>query len=59
MKVTALHRDVGFVQRGMRAIIKLKTQPVTHYDSPAEMVKHTSPCSTLDERRGLVLRNHV
>lgn len=49
-----LNRDVGFVRRGARTIVKLEAYPFTRYGSLEGVVEHISPDAIADEARGLV-----
>lgn len=49
-----LNRDVGFVRRGARTIVKLEAYPFTRYGSLEGVVEHISPDAIVDEQRGLV-----
>ena len=49
-----LNRDVGFVRRGMRTVVKFEAYPFTRYGSLEGTVEHISPDATVDEVRGLV-----
>lgn len=49
-----LNRDVGFVRRGMPAVVKLEAYPFTRYGVLHARVERVSPDSTVDQQRGLV-----
>lgn len=49
-----LNQDVGFVRKGMHAIVKLEAYPFTRYGVLSATVEHVSPDATVDEKRGLV-----
>lgn len=54
-----LNRDVGFVRRGARTIVKLEAYPFTRYGSLEGVVEHISPDAIVDEQRGLVFPARV
>lgn len=54
VEALVLNRDVGFVKRGDRTIVKLEAYPFTRYGSLEGVLEHISPDAIVDERRGLV-----
>lgn len=54
VEALVLNRDVGFVRKGMRTVVKLEAYPFTRYGSLEGTVEHISPDATVDEARGLV-----
>ncbi|HEY9646098.1 MAG TPA: HlyD family efflux transporter periplasmic adaptor subunit, partial [Chroococcidiopsis sp.] len=54
LKVKVLNRDIGFINEGMRAKIKLATFPFQEFGTIEGKVVQISPNATLDRDLGLV-----
>jgi len=54
LQVKVLNRDIGFVQLGMRAKVKVATFPFQEFGTIEGTVEQISPNATLDEDLGLV-----
>lgn len=53
------NKDIGFVNEGMKAEIKVHTFPFTKYGVIKAEVLNVSDDATLDEQRGLLYRMHL
>jgi hemolysin D len=53
------NRDVGFVQPGQRAVIKVETFPFTRYGTIEGEVAFVSQDAVADEKKGLVFQARV
>lgn len=54
-----LNKDIGFIQQGQPAQVKLEAFPYTEYGSIAGTVRHVSLDAIHDEKRGLIFPGRV
>jgi len=59
LDVKVLNRDIGFIQEGMSAKVKVNTFPFQEFGTIDGTVTHISPNATVDENLGLVFRAHI
>jgi HlyD family secretion protein len=59
LEVKVLNRDIGFIEAGMRAKIKVATFPFQEFGTIEGEVMRVSPNATLDEDLGLVFATQV
>lgn len=53
------NKDIGFVNEGQEAVVKVETFPFTRYGTIAARVTHVSNDAVNDEKRGLVFPARV
>ncbi|HEY9663678.1 MAG TPA: HlyD family efflux transporter periplasmic adaptor subunit, partial [Allocoleopsis sp.] len=59
LEVRVLNRDIGFIQKGMRAKIKLATFPFQEFGTINGEVVQISPNATMDKDLGLVFTARI
>jgi hemolysin D len=55
-EVTVNNKDIGFVQAGQTAVVKLETFPFTRHGTVPATVRSVSADAVMDERRGAVFK---
>jgi hemolysin D len=55
-EVTVNNKDIGFVQAGLSAVVKLETFPFTRHGTVPETVRSVSADAVMDESRGAVFK---
>ena len=59
IEATIENKDIGFVQTGQTATIKIETFPYTRYGFLTGTVQYLSHDAMADEKQGLVFRAHI
>jgi HlyD family secretion protein len=59
LEVKVLNRDIGFIQEGMRAKVKIATFPFQEFGTIEGEVVQVSPNATIDQQLGLVFATRV